>query len=97
MWEQCTELEHEIEETIETVRTAFDDTELSGKVREDVERALGDLRDFVERTRRDVNQLMSTLERTRQTMLSICRTAGIGASSVQPIAEGAISAFEAVS
>jgi hypothetical protein len=97
-------LEQEIEGTIETVRTAFGDIEqrvkdaieeakghieeLSGKVREDVERALGDLKDAVERTRRDVNELMSTLERTRQTVPSICRTAGIGASSAQPIVEG---------
>lgn len=105
-------MDGELEQMITTVQTAFSETAdkvnqtiedtqarietLATTARETIETALTDLQETLEQSRRDVEQIISTLERTRETVFTICRTVGIGASSAEPAIEVAVSSFSAV-
>jgi ABC-type transporter Mla subunit MlaD len=88
------ETSDKINETIETTSKRLE--ELTGKAEATIEAALVDLQDGLGRARQDVDRIVSTLENTRQTVLTICRTLGIGASAAQPAVEVAATAFSAV-
>ncbi|TIQ41870.1 MAG: hypothetical protein E5X49_17195 [Mesorhizobium sp.] len=102
-----------ISELIETATTAFEETKervtngiedirtrvtsLSENAQNTVQEGLDDLGRTLSQSRADVERIISTLERTRATVLTICNTVGIGASSTRPVVETSVSAFSAVS
>lgn len=102
-----------ISELIETATTAFEDTQqrvvngideirtrvasLAEHAQDTVHAGLDDLERVLSQSRADVDRIISTLERTRTTVLTICNTVGIGASSARPVVETSVSAFSAVS
>ncbi|MEP9372754.1 hypothetical protein [Mesorhizobium sp. KR1-2] len=105
-------MEDRIAELIDMATTTFEETEqrvvtcieetrsrvasLAEQAQNTVYAALEDLGRVLKQSRSDVDRIISTLERTRATVLTICNTVGIGASSARPVIETSVSAFSAV-
>lgn len=88
-------------ETKQRITDALDQTfehlkdelgEAHNKLADSLEKVKG----VVSEADQDVRRIVSALERTRDTVLSACRVAGIGAQAAAPALESATSAFSAV-
>lgn len=105
-------IEGQIAELVDMATTAFEETEqrvvngveevrtrvaaLAEQAQHAVHGALDELERVLNQSRADVDRIISTLERTRATVLTICNTVGIGASSARPVVEASVSVFSAV-
>lgn len=105
-------LESQIQETVENVETMISETEerirdaieqteerleaLVDGAEDAVKTGLDEVNQVFGEAKRDVDKILSSLEQMRKHVLSICRVAGIGASSAEPAVGVAVSAFSAV-
>jgi chromosome segregation ATPase len=89
-------------ETEEKITEALDQTfeqfkEQVGEAHDKVGDALNKVKEAVSDAEGDVRRIVGTLARTRDTILSACRGAGVGAEAAAPAIEAGTAAFTAVS